>query len=227
MVGVLGGLNLLLSGQQKDRINDFVLRLWAFLDYAKGTPWLAWLRRFQAYILGASVVTGVFFIYWTISHRVPSIVPTLLSDIIFGVLLVIVCMWFGYRIIRQTLRARSLGRASLRATVYLVLVLLPSFALIYVALHYQAELTHPPNPPTIFQAIWVILFIASVLLGFLVLIFWAAIAIPLALAIVLAVVLAVIEFIVRRIAEYPPGPILGVSVLCGAIVAILKLLTGG
>jgi hypothetical protein len=54
------------------------------------------------------------------------------------------------------------------------------------------------------------------------LICWAMAAGPLLLAYSATAVLYLFELVVRRIAEYPKGPILAVSAICGGVAALLK-----
>jgi hypothetical protein len=53
-------------------------------------------------------------------------------------------------------------------------------------------------------------------------IFWATIALPIVSIYALTIALFVSEFIVRRIAEYPKGPIFAISGLVSAIYVLLK-----
>jgi len=53
-----------------------------------------------------------------------------------------------------------------------------------------------------------------------------AIFLSLAMAYVASAILSVGEFIVRRIAEYPKGPVLAVSAFFGGIVALIKAWAG-
>jgi hypothetical protein len=56
-------------------------------------------------------------------------------------------------------------------------------------------------------------------------IFWAVVALPLLVIYLLTVVLFCCEFIVRRIAEYPKGPIFAGSVLLGAVAGVLRAMS--
>ena len=51
---------------------------------------------------------------------------------------------------------------------------------------------------------------------------WAALFVPFVLAYLLSPILFISEFVVRRIAEYPKGPLLALSAFFGAVAALLK-----
>jgi hypothetical protein len=48
---------------------------------------------------------------------------------------------------------------------------------------------------------------------------------PFVIAIFASMILGVVEFVVRRIAEYPKGPIIGISILVASIVGLVKVLS--
>jgi hypothetical protein len=58
-------------------------------------------------------------------------------------------------------------------------------------------------------------------------IFWAVVALPLAVIYLLTILLFCSEFVVRRIAEYPKGPIFAGSVLLGAIAGVFRVMSAG
>ena len=55
-------------------------------------------------------------------------------------------------------------------------------------------------------------------------IFWLVVALPLIAIYLLSILLFCSEFIVRRIAEYPKGPIFAGSVLLGAVSGIFRVI---
>jgi hypothetical protein len=58
-------------------------------------------------------------------------------------------------------------------------------------------------------------------------IFWLVVALPLLAIYLITVVLFCSEFVVRRIPEYPKGPIFAGSMLLGAIAGIFRVLSAG
>ncbi|MDQ0563232.1 hypothetical protein QO004_005041 [Rhizobium mesoamericanum] len=58
-----------------------------------------------------------------------------------------------------------------------------------------------------------------------VIVYWAAATVPLLLAYLSSVLLHTFEFLARRIAEYPSGPVLTIGACCGGAAAIITALT--
>jgi hypothetical protein len=74
---------------------------------------------------------------------------------------------------------------------------------------------------------WLILAVGGLLmlLGILPMyVLWYVVAMVIFLFVILPIV-ASLELVVRRIAEYPKGPVLAISVVCGALGALLKVVT--
>jgi hypothetical protein len=74
---------------------------------------------------------------------------------------------------------------------------------------------------SLFLPVLLFLFFVS-LAGVMLLVYWASAVLPLLFAYAAMAVLFVVELVVRRIAEYPKGPILALSAACGGIAAALK-----
>ena len=72
---------------------------------------------------------------------------------------------------------------------------------------------------------WVLVLIALLFTSFgsvFFLVYWAAAVVPLLFAYTATVFLYSLELAVRRIAEYPKGPILAITAGCGDVAAALK-----
>jgi hypothetical protein len=99
--------------------------------------------------------------------------------------------------------------------VFIDAFLLPLFAS-YVVLHTAMTISG-----------WLILAVGGLLmlLGILPMyVLWYVVAMVIFLFVILPIV-ASLELVVRRIAEYPKGPVLAISVVCGALGALLKVVT--
>ena len=87
----------------------------------------------------------------------------------------------------------------------------------------------PATLKTLGVALSMLLFLLSYVFSIhfmvLTLIFWIAVAIPMFVIYGISGLLVIAEFAVRRIAEYPKGPILAISALVFAVGALLKALS--
>jgi hypothetical protein len=70
--------------------------------------------------------------------------------------------------------------------------------------------------------IWGLIF--CVHLTVIAIIFWLVVALPLAVIYLASIILFCAEFLVRRIAEYPKGPIFAGSLLLGAISGVFRIM---
>jgi hypothetical protein len=226
VVSILTLLEILLSEKQKVWVADQTVILWAWLDEMKKNSLLSWLRDLRKWIVGTAVFLAICYVVLVILTRDQSIKydNSLLLFYISHFLLLLVGGWCGYKIVYLTLNARTLFRAFLRATVFACLVSLPFFGITAFMSHFKEALI-PEETVTLFQMITVILFIVTTLYTGLMLIFWAVVAVPLVFVYAFSIILFVLEFIVRRIAEYPKGPILAASVLVGGIFIFVKAMT--
>jgi hypothetical protein len=87
------------------------------------------------------------------------------------------------------------------------------------------------NELTLVQALFAFSYLWAFILCFhltvIAVIFWAVVALPLLAIYLLTIVLFCSEFIVRRIAEHPKGPIVAGSVLLVALLGVLRIILTG
>jgi hypothetical protein len=229
-VGILALLDLLLSEQQKQMIQDQTIRFWAWLDELKKLRFADWFRNRPARILlglmaGAIVFTCVnpilllpvliMFSFATGEAGVFILVPLF---IILLILMVLFWLWLGSRIIATLLRPSNKYRVIGRAVIIGVLLL---------SMPIVSYLTFERLPENWGSSLFVYIPLLVTLLfvgfgGVFLLVYWAAAVIPLLFAYTATVLLYTLELVVRRIAEYPKGPILGISAGCAGVAAALK-----
>ena len=130
------------------------------------------------------------------------------------------CVWVGAKIVDYTISAETLIRAFVRLTISLFAALIPVIA-VHLFAYFFKDLLLVDGNVSIIQQLWVIAYIASMVLTPVILILWLAVIIPLIAVNVLIVILIVAEFVARRVAEYR-SPILAISVLIGIVLAIVK-----
>jgi hypothetical protein len=227
---VLKVLDVLLSDKQKKWLDDYTLRVWHWLAQAKRKSLLNWLQRHYQSIAWTGVVLVSVYMTWAFEKALAPLPQVIMIALcIFAVGLV-----FGLKIIRVTLAAPTLFRAVIRATIIVVVTLAPAaifFALVQafngdliglVKAYATAAVAHQLTLGlALFALFYLWALILCVHLTVIAVIFWVVVALPLLTIYLLTVVLFCCEFIVRRIAEYPKGPILAGSALLGAIAGIL------
>jgi hypothetical protein len=209
---------LLFGDPRKKVISDSSIRVWAALDAAKDRTILLWLRRHlvRRWIFGAGLALAGLYLLWALLSR-----QNPYSLLSFGeCAVIIVCVWAGVKIIEFTISANSLLGAFARATLLLAIALIPIAALRMFTYSFFDSL-QVRGEVTLLQMLRVIAFISVVVLTPLVLVFWLAVAVPLITVNILILCLSVAEFVARRVAEYR-SPIVGISIIVGIILALLK-----
>jgi hypothetical protein len=235
-ISALKVLDVFLSDKQKKWLDDRTLHAWHWLAEAKRKSLLNWLQRYYQSIAWTGVVLVSVYMTWAFEKALaplPQVITVALF--IFAIGLV-----FGLKIIRVTLAAPTLFRAVIRATIIVVITLTPAvmfFALVYafngdligLAKAYAAAAV--AHQLTLGLALFALFYLCTLIfcvhLTVIAVIFWAVVALPLLVIYLLTVVLFCCEFIVRRIAEYPKGPIFVGSALLGAVAGVLRAMSAG
>jgi hypothetical protein len=232
--GCLALSDIFLSDPQKKWIEDRILRLWLWLAEAKQYSILDWLRQYYRWIVGIAVLLVSSYVSWIVWSTITTnfdnhkTLRSAIDTALFGAAISALGLWYGFNIVRATLRSRSLLSATLRATIFVVIALLPLVIIGAIAPRFAQSilpslLTSQPKPGiAIAQLLTIVVLIASVHFTAISLIFWATVAGPLLLVNALTILLLISEFLIRRIAEYPKGPILAASAIVGVIAAIIK-----
>jgi hypothetical protein len=233
---VLAVLDIFLSDIEKKWLDDRTLRAWHWLAEAKRTSLLNWLQRHYQSIAWIGVVLVSVYMTWVFEKALaplPQVITIALCIFAAG-------LFFGLKIIQLTLRTPSLFRAVIRATIVVVATLAPAVIFFTLVSTFKGDLiglakefaagaaTHTVTLGlALFALFYLWALILCVHLTVIAVIFWAVVAVPLLAIYLLTVVLFCCEFIVRRIAEYPKGPIFAGSALLGAVAGVLRVMSTG
>jgi hypothetical protein len=224
---ILAAFEFFSSDQQKTKLDYAMHYLWYWLDEAKKVSLLDWLRRYFKWIVGTAVLIESIYVVWIVRSALALNNGGVTTTLLIGMIIAAIAFWLGLKIIQTILRARSLGTAFLRASLLLCFALTPIFAIFVLALAKSilpSLLTSQPSLSiALLQLLTILVYIISVHCTVIILIFWAAIAIPVAFINVLSALLFVSEPIVRSCAQHPKS-IFGGSVLLTAIATLLKVL---
>jgi len=233
-VAVLALADLFLSQAQKTWLSDALIKTWSVLDEAKSwsfADWLKkpramwWLAASMALLMSAAPILRRVWMMGQLKREIEqqggaeyALPPDLslavfLTAAVFGIIILFIARLIFARLLRFTSAKQLSGR----------LVMIFSFAAIacYLLTIAVDKLDDGGNAR---EAIAVIIGIFLYIPIALVLLCVLAIFLSLAMAYVASAILSVGEFIVRRIAEYPKGPVLAVSAFLGGIVALIKAL---
>jgi len=206
IAAALALLDFFLSDRQKAWTQRTTLNASRKLDELKRLPLADWWRQGGLWQWTVFILCGGFFLY---AHSLPhpSGVDPIPGPPIYGYVLVLGASAFLARgVIKYVLPIVAKSPASVGFWLF-PFVVGAAFAFgLYGITHY------PSVPGTLNMAFFsgILAFIASI--GVLA---WIVAVLPLALIYLLAAVLAVAEFVVRRVAQYPRGPVLALSVLIG------------
>jgi hypothetical protein len=233
-VFVLAVLEVFLSARQKQWLEDRALHVWHWLAEAKRTSLLNWLQRHYQSIAWTGAVLVSAYMTWAFEkHLAPlsQVVP--IAFCIFAV-----GLFFGLKMIQLTLRAPSLFRAVIRATIIVVATLAPAVIFFTLVSTFKGDLIDlakdfaagvAAHTVTLGLALFALFYLWTLILcvhlTVIAVIFWAVVALPLAVTCLLTILLFCSEFVVRRIAEYPKGPIFAGSLLLVAIAGVLRVMS--
>jgi len=227
-VAVLALADLLLSKAQKDWLSNAVIKIWSVLDEAKAWSFADWLKNPRArwwFAISVGLLMGVQQAWSIITEESGEYLrPDVFGDALRNSPLIIslLAAWTAILValLSRPIFARLLDFTS-RKSLALRLTVFSLFALIvFVIMTLTLGLSEQ-------SSIFPVILIASLLVlglpALLVLLCVLTILFALGLAYVASAVLYVGEFVVRRIAEYPKGPVLALSALFGGVCALIKV----
>jgi hypothetical protein len=225
-VAILALLDLFLSDSQKVALSNTVVGAWSLLDEARGWSFADWLNQRRAkwwLAIGPGVFSAgsmVFYYRRLFELRrtiegIPQPEPPLFGYIMSVWIVFILITLVSRPIIAHVLKLNSGKHFWLK----LWLLLLGSVALYDAALFGLLD----PLKDKVSDSIFTLAIFALLPLSFLALSIMA-IFMAWVVAYAATIMLFVGEFVVRRIAEYPKGPILALSALLGGIIALVKSL---
>lgn len=206
-VGLLTLLDMFLSNDQKATIERWSIAMWHWIDSVKRLSFMNWFRRRGPRNLVPIVASFLIVIAFLGLHEIGLV-------LLYGVVGAIVARL----LLELLLRARTRRGFVLRASISLVVPAIP------VALFILFIQTIDPDSG--FWAINLVIVIVLTLFISLAFAFWVIAMLPFVIAVVATIGLSVAEFVARRIAEYPKGPILAASAIFTAAIAIFKIFGG-
>jgi hypothetical protein len=207
VIGILASLDLLLDENQKTQIANMVLHVWLWLDRLKRKSPINWLRQHHAarWFAGPAFMLGTLYMW-----------PVLARNAVFGVIVLTAGSVLGLVIVYVTLNAASIRGTLLRIALFSFLLML---SIQGISIAFDSTFDHSGLQSSLDAAL--IGFVLEFVL-WIVLLFWISVLSPFVLVYIAMAVLLVMEFVVRRIAEYPKGPILAASGLFASILVIIK-----
>jgi len=229
-IAVLALADLLLSKAQKDWLSNAVIKIWSVLDEAKAWSFADWLKNPRArwwFAISIGLLMGVKQAWSIIMEESGEYLrPDVLGDAVrnsplnislLAAISAILVALLSRPIFATLLNFTSRKGLTLRLTVFsLVAVIVLVIMVVTLGLSEQA-LSETIFPVILIASIFVV-GLPALLVSLCVL----TILFALGLAYVASAILYVAEFVVRRIAEYPKGPILALSALLGAVSALIK-----
>ncbi len=214
VVFILTLIDVLLSDAQKSYISKRTTEFWDFLDNLKtGAPILTFFRRrlvqqIFVLLLISCVILYVSIFITSANGNIGDISAN--SFIYIPVIsIALLLLWKGSSIIAFTV-APGKGIAVRMALILIGVALFPFIMYGIGEIFFKRSYYYGINLSAAFAYI---IALGSAFLF----------VIPFVIIIATASFIALIEFVVRRIAEYPKGPILAVSALFGAILAFIKV----
>jgi hypothetical protein len=224
-VGTLALVDFFLTDVQKRKLSDAVLSVWNWLDDMKKRTFVEWLKRPRAQLIFLSAV-GV-----TFSVSTFPITSGLLDDKL-GFIVLVACLscstpaalWIGPKIFASISRSHTQQERLIHAMNPIVVPFWLTMGAA-VALVFLSTWVPVPASSSYFAVLAILVLLYALLVGSAVItVFMLYLMLPVLAAGMLAFYLGIIEFIVRRIAEYPKGPVLALSALCGGLAALFKTL---
>jgi hypothetical protein len=223
-VAVLALVDLLLSKAQKEWLSNAVIKMWSVLDEAKGWSFADWIKEPRAtwwLAVGLGLLLGLLSALSSWLHKDRWEATTTSDDNwiwVVALTVALICFIFAFltrRIFAWLLKSGSLLRIAKTIAITCFLCFL-----VWALIGAIAGLWDFSLPPWLDAAIGILLLLTMPLV-FLV---YCGLTIFVArgLAYLASAIFYVGEFMVRRIAEYPKGPVLALSALFGGIVALIK-----
>ena len=243
-------LDFYMSDSWKKRLNDRVVRMWNWLDEAKRVPLRDMMRKRRSQRILAAVLILVvvslsgaymYFIEIMASEKDEYSAANWIIEYGTDVAVIILAAWLGIKILSMMLRGKTALQTFARASVAFVLSFLPVLLTVGIILLVYGKDPFTPNgfltmiqsfapggggskvkAMVIFSGFGVGIIITIVLF-----IFWLPTAVLVLLIYLSSLCLYIVEITVRRIAEYPKGPLLAGSVVIGSVIALIKAFGGG
>jgi hypothetical protein len=210
-------VDILLSQAWKTRLSNAAIKTWNVLDEAKAWSFADWLRKPRAiwWLAISLTLLMICFHLWLERAReksAPDYTPlgqlqTFLVTAFLGITILLMARLIFARLLRFNSMTQLSGR---------LLILLICVGISYALLGFTINKLLDEQPKV---AVILMLVIAPVTVALLCLL---AVFLSIALAYLASAFLYVGEFVVRRIAEYPKGPVLALSALLGGVVALIK-----
>jgi hypothetical protein len=227
-VAVLALLDFFLSKAQKEWLSNAVIRMWSILDEARGWSFSDWVKQprarwWLALSLGIFPTLLISQSEFLINRFVDKSTATpklnwidIVAHITAFMIAVPLLFLLAWSLLAWLLQRRKLNLAVilLAASVgYLVVVVF----MMLIHGYFTGEGFGPVRHPVLIwvQTLAALPFLLAFLCALLVLL-------SIGVAYVASATLYVAEFVVRRIAEYPKGPVLALSALLGGVAALIK-----
>jgi hypothetical protein len=226
---ILGSLSIGLGDAQKQKLKEDVIRFWNWIDDVKSYPLLDWLRRFYFWAVCSALILECAYVAWIVRAALTLKAGSALGTLLIGLIIATPSFWLGLKIIKTIVRASSLSGAFFRATLLLAVSLLPIAVVFALAPTFARSVlpslltSQPTLGIALLQLLTILGYVLSAHCTLIVLIFWAAIAIPVGIIYALSILFYIFELIIRRLAERPNALIVASSLL-GAIATFLKVL---
>jgi hypothetical protein len=220
--------DLLLSGRQKQVISNRVIAVWNWLDDLKKMlvhrRWLLLFLTSRASLTlttGSAIAVTLGFISYLSFVRLvdPKFQKLFLVSL---PITAVLAVSMGTTIIFLILGSKTDIQRIMGILTTLALALLPGFLINYDVLNIVSAPTFETKYFTLYDSVFGIAWYCCLYLSPFLLAFWAVAAGPLIFLYAMSVLLYLSELLIRRIAEYPKGPILGFGALCGGIAGLLK-----
>jgi hypothetical protein len=232
---VVGSLDLLLSEKQKESFSRQVLRTWSRIDDLKIAFSRIWARRadesFQIVTAGLLALILAMNVIYHVYRQVVRIVDgehvmNFWGDLILFAGMQAGAIWLADKLmIEFTLRATTIYRAAVRVSLMAIPVFIASLvtvALVADAGRRAGSLTYRFSN---WDELLLVVYPIMITLGAVATLFWTILALPILMMAVLSAMLFVGELILRRVAEYQKGPIIGASLLFALVGGIYKSLS--
>jgi len=231
-VAILVLLDFFMSDSQKKACSHFTLHLWNWLDEMKKLSFLAWLRRkgAQRWCIALATCPAGFYLIYNLYFE--------LDDwaVLFGEVLISVAAGaLGAKMVSSMFQAQTAFDLLRRATMFLSATIVP-LGIVFAWRNMGTIFDFLDGTPFELLGVFILVvftmsFIPTLVVylstSFVIVIlpFWLAVVVPLLATYFITIVLFIAELVVRRIAEYPKGPVLAGSALFGGIVALIKVFT--
>ncbi|MBR1252270.1 hypothetical protein JQ634_00975 [Bradyrhizobium sp. AUGA SZCCT0240] len=211
-VFVLALLEILLSEEQKRSLANGVVQIWNILDDIKARSYLDWLRHGRSvprmFFVLAICLLSAFFLVIASANTEELGYRVLIAGMLLASPFILLTAKF---VISRLFVPAGAFETIVRIILMALILCLPGWL--------GLSISEAANPFIRVVAAALALYTFGMLL------IWFVAAAPLVFSYVLMALLGTSEFVVRRIAEYPKGPLLAVSGLIAAVAAFTKAIT--